>query len=102
MTRLPVALLFAACGIPAFGADTSTSSVSKIFDGQLSMVEHEVVTLAEAMPADKYDFAPTHGEFKGVRTFGQTVKHLSATSHILAAAALGEGATGRCRRRSRA
>jgi uncharacterized damage-inducible protein DinB len=42
------------------------------------------------MPADKYGFAPTDGEFKGVRTFGQQVKHLAATNHILAAAALGE------------
>jgi hypothetical protein len=42
------------------------------------------------MPADKFGFAPTDGEFKGVRTFGQMVKHLSATNHILAAAALGE------------
>ena len=90
MTRLPVALLFAACGIPAFGADTSTSSVSKIFDGQLSMVEHEVVTLAEAMPADKYDFAPTHGEFKGVRTFGQQVGHVAAVMYLVSASALGE------------
>src|SRR5258707_15585348 len=29
-------------------------------------------------------------EFKGVRTFGQMVKHLSATNYILAATALGE------------
>jgi len=42
------------------------------------------------MPADKYGFAPTDGEFNGVRTFGQMVKHLSATNYILAAAALGE------------
>ena len=42
------------------------------------------------MPADKFGFAPTDGEFKGVRTFGQMVKHLSATNYILAAAALGE------------
>ena len=42
------------------------------------------------MPADKYGFAPADGEFKGVRTFGQQVKHLAATNHILAAAALGE------------
>jgi hypothetical protein len=48
------------------------------------------VSAADAMPADKYGFAPTDGEFKGVRTFGQMVKHLSATNHILAAAALGE------------
>jgi uncharacterized damage-inducible protein DinB len=49
-----------------------------------------VVSAADAMPADKYPFAPTDGEFKGVRTFGQQVKHLAAANHILAAAALGE------------
>lgn len=42
------------------------------------------------MPADKYQFVPTDGEFKGVRTFAEQVKHLAATNHILAAAALGE------------
>jgi uncharacterized damage-inducible protein DinB len=52
--------------------------------------EKLIVSAADAMPADKYTFAPTDGEFKGVRTFGQMVKHLSATNYILAAAALGE------------
>src|SRR4029077_2428482 len=54
------------------------------------LTEKVVVSAADAMPADKYGFAPTDGDFKGVRTFGQTVKHLSATNYILAAAALGE------------
>jgi uncharacterized damage-inducible protein DinB len=54
------------------------------------LTEKVIVSAADAMPADKYGFAPTDGEFKGVRTFGQMVKHLSATNHILAAAALGE------------
>jgi uncharacterized damage-inducible protein DinB len=54
------------------------------------LTERVIVSAAEAMPADKYGFAPTDGEFKGVRTFGQMVKHLSATNYILAAAALGE------------
>jgi uncharacterized damage-inducible protein DinB len=54
------------------------------------LTEKVIVSAADAMPADKYGFAPTDGEFKGVRTFGQTVKHLSATNYILAAAALGE------------
>ena len=49
-----------------------------------------LIPAVDAMPADKFGFAPTDGEFKGVRTFGQMVKHLSATNHILAAAALGE------------
>jgi len=56
----------------------------------LKSLERRVVSAAEAMPADKYGFAPTDGEFKGVRTFGQQLKHLAATNQILAAAALGE------------
>jgi hypothetical protein len=56
----------------------------------LKSVQTKIVSAADAMPADKYGFAPTDGEFKGVRTFGQQVKHLAATNHILAAAALGE------------
>jgi len=54
------------------------------------LTEKVIVSAADAMPADKYVFAPTDGEFKGVRSFGQMVKHLSATNYILAAAALGE------------
>jgi uncharacterized damage-inducible protein DinB len=56
----------------------------------LNLTEKLLVSAADAMPADKYGFAPTDGEFKGVRTFGQMVKHLSATNYILAAAALGQ------------
>ena len=56
----------------------------------MKIVEREIISTVDAMPADKFGFAPTDGEFKGVRTFGQMVKHFSATNHILAAAALGE------------
>ncbi len=56
----------------------------------LTSVRSQITSAASAMPADKYGFAPTEGEFKGVRSFGQQVKHLSATIHILASAALGE------------
>src|SRR5215469_346151 len=58
--------------------------------GLLRIAEKEIISAVDAMPADKFGFAPTDGEFKGVRTFGQMVKHLSATNYILAAAALGE------------
>jgi uncharacterized damage-inducible protein DinB len=56
----------------------------------LKVAEKAIVSAVDAMPADKFGFAPTDGEFKGVRTFGQMIKHLSATNHMLAAAALGE------------
>ena len=55
------------------------------------LTEKVIGSAADSMPADKYGFAPADGEFHGVRTFGQMVKHLSATNYILAAAALGEG-----------
>ena len=57
-------------------------------------VKEQITSAAMAMPADKYPFVPTEGEFKSVRTFGAQIKHLAATNHILAAAALGEEAPG--------
>ncbi len=78
-------------GACAFAADQpAPPTVSAMFDQQLSSVEKEVVSLAEAMPADKYSFAPTQGEFKGVRTFGQQAKHIAATNYGIASSVLGE------------
>lgn len=65
-------------------------SPAKAIDTLFWTVQHNVINTAEVMPADKYQFAPTDGEFKGVRTFGQQLKHLSATNFILGAAAMGE------------
>lgn len=48
-------------------------------DKILSGIEKEFVPLAEAMPEDKFEFAPTAagGDFKGVRTFGGQIKHVT-------------------------
>jgi hypothetical protein len=62
----------------------------RALESLLTIVQQQLTPAVDAMPADKFGFAPTDGEFKGVRTFGQMVKHLSATNYILAAAALGE------------
>jgi len=56
----------------------------------LGIAEGEFVSAADAMPSDKYDFAPSNGEFKGVRTFAQQVKHVAATNYIFGAAILNE------------
>ena len=42
------------------------------------------------MPADKYNFAPTSGEFKGVRTFGQQASHVAAVIYMVSASVLGD------------
>ena len=42
------------------------------------------------MAEDKYSFAPSNGEFKGVRTFAEQIKHVATTNYIFGAALLGE------------
>jgi uncharacterized damage-inducible protein DinB len=66
------------------------TTVSSALDRQLRGMEGEFVSGADAMPEDKYDFAPTSGEFSGVRKFGEQVRHMAATQYMVAAAILGE------------
>jgi hypothetical protein len=72
--------------------DSRHLSSGRVEEFFVAFVEKQLVDAADAMPADKYSFAPspTVGEFEGVRTFGEQVKHLAATNYILAAGALGE------------
>ncbi len=77
---------------PAAQADQAPPTVASVLDRSLSGVEREFVSAAEAMPEDKYGFAPTTGEFKGVRTFAEQVKHVAAVNYMVFAAMLGEKA----------
>jgi hypothetical protein len=82
------ALCAAICILTAAGAEPGAPAVGKIYDQQFSSLERELVPLAEAVPADKYDFAPTHGEFTGVRTFGLQAKHIAYIVYAVSAAIL--------------
>ncbi len=64
--------------------------VAQVLDGSASNMEREFVSAAEAMPEDKFGYVPTSGEFKGVRTFAQQVKHVAAVNYILGASILQE------------
>jgi uncharacterized damage-inducible protein DinB len=59
----------------------SASSPAQIYGKLMSGMQGEITSAAEAMPADKYNFAPSQGEFTGVRTFGQQVKHLAEANY---------------------
>lgn len=65
-------------------------TVTEVLNNAASGMEHEFVPAAEAMPDDKFNYAPTSGEFKNVRTFAQQVKHVAAVNYVLGAAILGE------------
>jgi hypothetical protein len=64
-------------------AAPATQTPADSLNALMGLLQQEVVGAAEAMPADKFDFAPpaTMGEFKGVRTFGAQVKHLAEANY---------------------
>lgn len=92
MAILLLALGSSACAVAANaqGKSDQKPTVAAVYDRTLSGIENEVVPAAEAMPDDKFNFAPTQGEFKGVRTFAQQVKHIAAVNYMLGAAILSE------------
>ena len=90
LNRAFFALIAAFCSVPVFAADAAAPTVNKSFDRDLSNIERDLVPLAEAMPAGKYNFAPSQGEFKGVRTFGEQMKHVAAVIYMVSASVLGE------------
>jgi uncharacterized damage-inducible protein DinB len=65
---------------------------SHVADEWITRSETQLVAAADAMPADKYSFAPTSGEFRGVRNFARQVKHVAAVNYLCAAGILGEQA----------
>ncbi len=72
------------------GKSESQPTVSHVFDQAISSLEREFVSAAQAMPADKYSFAPTNGDFKGVRTFAEQIKHVAAANFQFGAMIMGE------------
>src|SRR5580698_11576756 len=89
MTLIRFLTAFALCAFPMLAANAAPNA-RQIFDRQLSNTEREVVGLTEAMPADKFNFAPTNGLFTGVRTFALEARHISYEINTVAAAMLGE------------
>lgn len=64
----------------------------------LNLFEHEFMGVAQAMPADKYSFAPAAANFaasqgakyEGVRTFAQQISHVTMANYYFASTILGE------------
>jgi hypothetical protein len=59
-------------------------------DAQLSLIESEMMSAVKAMPADKFDFAPSQAifvpsqktEFATVRTFAQQATHVAQANYF--------------------
>ena len=105
MKRMVVAIALTVCCMTGAVAQTdgtqkSPTAVvepSKSFDAMLSLFEKEFMGVAKAMPAEKYNFAPSAAIFagsqktdylspdnKGVRTFAEQVKHVAQANYFFA------------------
>ncbi len=84
---LAACLIAPSMALPASGFAQSAAGKAippaQVFDKLLSSQEKEIVDLAEAMPADKFDFAPSDkiGLYDGVSNFSAQVKHLANANY---------------------
>ena len=79
MMRILLVILLAA------GTLIAQDPVAKMYDDRVTLIENDLWSLAEAMPADQYGFRPTEGTFAGVRTFGEQIKHVASMIYMTAA-----------------
>ena len=86
------ALALAQAAAPAKPAVGTQMTPAVTYDKLLSGMEKEFVDAAEAMPDDKFDFAPptSAGDFKGVRTFGAQVKHVAEANYYFFGGSMSE------------
>jgi hypothetical protein len=63
-------------------------TVTQVLDRTVSNLEQDFVPAADAMPEERYSFVPTDGQFKGVRTYAEQIKHVAAVNYELGAALL--------------
>ena len=57
--------------------EQAPKSVSAAIVDNLRFSEGELLSIAAAMPEEKWDFIPTNGAFKDARSFGEQVKHVA-------------------------
>jgi uncharacterized damage-inducible protein DinB len=105
MKRMVVALVLVVCSVTGARAQTGQTAPKvpagtiidpgKSMDGLLKIYEEEIMGAVNAMPGEKYSFAPSAAIFKedqkvdylspenkGVKTFGQTVGHVAQANYF--------------------
>src|SRR5262249_4457250 len=95
---IALALLGATSAAPALRAQATSTpqqpqqppTVASVLNSVFGAVEQQVVSAAEAMPEEKYGFAPTNSEFKNMRTFAEEVKHIGFANHLFFGPLMGE------------
>ena len=82
-------------GAGASASPSTPPTIASAIDREITIVEKELIDAAEAMPEDKFDFSPEKlnlpgSDYKGVRTFGQQLKHVAASNYLIWSPITGE------------
>ena len=92
------ALLFVFIAGAALGqqATAQPKTVANSINYMWSMVEKDFISLAEAMPEDKWSFKPSQGAFSNARSFAEQVKHVACANEAWAKKLRGEKPPAHC------
>ena len=108
-------VLYSVCCVVVIGAVKPVSSelvrcaqtqqrnpptLAAVIDKEISNLESQLVSAAEAMPEEKFNSSPENlklegAEFKGVRTFADQIKHVAADNFAIWAPLTGKPEPGR-------
>jgi uncharacterized damage-inducible protein DinB len=98
MGRTLGSLLFTFISATALGqqATAPPKTITDSINFMWKMVEKDFISLADAMPEDKWSFKPSQGAFSNVRSFGQQVKHVACANEAWAKKLGGEKPPAHC------
>jgi uncharacterized damage-inducible protein DinB len=83
--KVTLSIFFVAAFLLALPAtaqkDDIPKDIAESVGRSLEWTESQFLAAAEAMPEDKYMFIPTAGNFEGVRSFAEQVKHVACANY---------------------
>jgi hypothetical protein len=56
-------------------------SIAESVGEVMQFAQGQFLSVAEAMPAEKYSFIPTSGNFKDARSFAEQIKHVACANY---------------------
>lgn len=70
-------------------------TVASVVDREISSIEQQILSVADAMPEDKFNFSPERlnipgSDYKGVRSFALQLKHVAASNWFIWSPLTGE------------
>lgn len=81
LTILIASICLTTLGIPARAQEGDIpKNIADSVSSTLGYTEGQFLSVAEAMPEAKYSFIPSGGNFKGVRSFAEQVKHVACAN----------------------